>query len=91
MIWIAIIIEIASFIGLIYSNKKADRVSLTLIFSVFGLIISLIVIHIVVFQALFTEPVSYEYPADEYVLEYKVTTIGEKSDTTYVLTKIKEE
>lgn len=26
-----------------------------------------------------------EYPASEYKLEYKITTIGEKSDTTYVL------
>ena len=33
---------------------------------------------------------SEEYPASEYTLEYKVTTIGEQSDTTYVLTKIKE-
>ena len=91
MIWIVIIIEIASFIGLAYSNEIADEVSLIKIFSVFGLITSLIAIHIVLFQALFTEPVSYEYPTDEYVLEYKVTTIGEKSDTIYVLTKIKEE
>lgn len=91
MIWIAIIIEIASLIGLVYSNKKADKVSLISLFSVLGLMISLIVIHIVVFQELYTAPVSHEYPSDEYVLEYKVTTVGEKSDTTYVLTKIKEE
>lgn len=30
---------------------------------------------------------SIEYPASEYKLEYKITTIGEKSDTTYVLTR----
>lgn len=36
-------------------------------------------------------PVTHEFPCADYSLEYKVTTIGEKSDTTYVLTKIKEE
>ena len=42
-------------------------------------------------QELCPEPITYEYPDSEYVLEYKVTTIGEKCDTTYVLTKIKND
>jgi hypothetical protein len=30
-----------------------------------------------------------DFPASEYHLDYKITTIGEQADTTYVLTKIK--
>lgn len=30
-----------------------------------------------------------EYPKSEYCLDYKVTTLGNQSDTTYVLTRIK--
>lgn len=87
MLWISIIIGIVSFIGLGYSIEKTDGLAIVTVFSVFGLFFSLLMIY----DALSTEPVSYEYPTDEYVLEYKVTTVGEKSDTTYVLTKIKEE
>lgn len=91
MILIAIIIEIASFIGLVYlyeNNEDTPPISGFLAIVFIG---SLIIIHILICQKLSTAPVSHEYPSDEYVLEYKVTTVGEKSDTTYVLTKIKEE
>lgn len=87
MIWIAIIIGIISFIGLCYSLSETDGVAIVTVFSLLGLFFSIVVIY----QCLSKEPVTYEYSTDEYTLEYKVTTIGEKSDTTYVLTKIKEE
>lgn len=88
MIWIAIIIGIVSLVGLGYSVVRIDDISVIIIlFSTLGLFVSLLLI----FQTLSIEPVSYEYATDEYILEYKITTIGEKSDTVYVLTKIKEE
>lgn len=87
MVWFAIILGIASFIGLGYSFEKTDGISMITVLSVFGMFFSLLMIY----DALYTGPVSYEYPTDEYTLEYKITTVGEKSDTTYVLTKIKEE
>lgn len=40
-------------------------------------------------EAFNTKTVSYDFPANEYILEYKVVIIGEKCDTTYMLTKIK--
>lgn len=45
---------------------------------------ALIILFIV---SLIEEPKSLEYSTSEYKLEYKITTIGEKSDTTYVLTR----
>lgn len=87
MLWFAIIIVLLSFIGLGYSIEKTDGLAIVAVFSVFGLFFSLLMIY----DALSTEPVSYEYPTDEYTLEYKIITVEEKSDTTYVLTKIKEE
>lgn len=35
-------------------------------------------------------PVTYEFPCTDYSLEYKVTTVEEKSDITYVLIRIKK-
>lgn len=85
MVWFAIILGIVSFIGLGYSFEKTDGIAMITVLSVFGMFFSLLMIY----DAFSTAPVSHEYPSDEYVLEYKVTTIGEKCDTTYVLTKIK--
>ena len=90
MIWIAIIIEIGSLIGLVYLYKNNEDTPLISGFLAIVFMISLIIIHILI-QKLSTAPVSHEYSTDEYTLEYNVTTVGEKSDTTYVLTKIKEE
>lgn len=87
MIWFVIIIGIISFIGLGYSVLETDGIAIVTVISTLGLCSSIAGIY----QCLSKEPVSYEYPTNEYVLEYKITTIGEKSDTTYVLTKIKEE
>lgn len=87
MIWICIIIGLISFAGLLSSIIETDGFAILAIFSVFGLIFSFVGI-----LGLSSEKnKSYEYLATEYTLEYKVTTIGEQSDTTYVLTKIKED
>lgn len=85
MLWISIIIGIISFIGFVYSIDKTDGLAALAILSTFGMFFSIIGIY----SKLCPEPIIYDYPASEYVLEYKITTIGEKSDTTYVLTKIK--
>ena len=85
MLWIFIIIGIISFIGFIYSIDKTDGLAALAILSTFGMLSSILGIY----SKLCPEPITYEYPNSEYVLEYKVTTIGEKCDTTYVLTKIK--
>ena len=87
MLWISIIIGIISFIGFVYSIDKTDGLAALAILSTFGMFISIIGIY----NEFCPEPITYEYPDSEYVIEYKVTTIGEKCDTTYVLTKIKEE
>lgn len=85
MSWFLVVIGIASFIGLGYSIEKADGPAVIAVFSTLGMLISAVGIY----RDLSTEPITYDYPASEYVIEYKVTTIGEESDTTYVLTKIK--
>ena len=85
MLWISIIIGIISFIGFVYSIDKTDGLAALAILSTFGMFFSIIGIY----NEFCPEPIIYDYPAGEYILEYKVTTIGEESDTTYVLTKIK--
>lgn len=85
MLWISIILGIISFIGFVYSIDKSDGLAALAILSMFGMFFSIIEIY----NEFYPEPIIYDYPAGEYVLEYKITTIGEKSDTTYVLTKIK--
>lgn len=74
-----------SFIGFIYSIDETDGLAVLAVFSTFGMFSSIIGIY----NKLCPEPITYEYPNSEYVLEYKVTTVGEKCDTTYVVTKIK--
>lgn len=80
---VSIIFGIISLISLVYSIKSrtAEIVALStleLIFCIVGIC-----------YGLSTEPVTYKFPANEYILEYKVVIIGEKCDTTYMLTKIK--
>lgn len=87
MLWFAIIIGIISIIGLIYSIGESYGTTIIAVLSTIGIFFSLIEIH----QVFSTRPIAYEYPDSEYVLEYKITTIGEESDTTYVLTKIKND
>ena len=85
MIYICFIFAVVSSFGLVYSIIESDGEaavaalsSLTLFFSVAGII------------DMATPEKPKEYSSSEYTLEYKVTTIGEQSDTTYVLTKIEE-
>lgn len=87
MIYICIILGILSAGGLLYTIIDTDgeagiAVLLAIVFflSVAGLI-----------DMLDDSPITHEFPCADYSLEYKVTTVEEKSDTTYVLTKIKEE
>ena len=85
MIWICIIAALLSTSGLIYSIANTDGEA------AIGSVCSLMLFASVAGIIDITAPEeSEEYPASEYTLEYKVTTIGEQSDTTYVLTKIKE-
>lgn len=83
--WFLIILGIISFMGFVYSIDKTNGIAALAILSTFGMLFSIIGIY----SKLCPEPIIYDYPASEYVLEYKITTIGEKCDTTYVLTKIK--
>ena len=85
MVWVFIILGIISFIGFCYLVEITNGIAALTVFLIFGIGFSIMGIH----QELCPEPITYEYPDSEYVLEYKVTTIGEKCDTTYVLTKIK--
>ncbi len=85
MSWFLVVIGIASFIGLGYSIEKADGTAVIAVLSTLGMLISVVGIY----RDLSLEPITYDYPANEYILEYKVVTVGEKCDTTYVLTKIK--
>lgn len=91
MLWFSIIFGIISLISLVYSIVDPGGIdpdgtaeigalsTLVLIFSIIGIC-----------YGLSTKPVTYKFPANEYVLEYEITTIGEESDTTYVL-KIKND
>lgn len=59
------------------------------VLSALGVLLSLAGLNTVLNTVFNTETVSYDFPANEYILEYKVVVIGEKCDTTYMLTKIK--
>ena len=85
MIWICITFAIVACYGLFYSIMESDGVTVLAVISSSIFTISIIGIICI---GIPEEP--KEYPATEYTLEYKITAIGEQSDTTYVLTKIKE-
>lgn len=84
-----LIIFLISFAASLLSEKQ-DHVA------VWGIIAAISAVLTFVFGAfesfqMTNDEMNKEYPASEYTIQYKVTTIGEKSDTTYVLTKIKED
>ena len=85
MVWVFIILGIICFIGFCSLVEITNGIAVLTVFLIFGIGFSIMGIR----QEFCPEPITYEYPNSEYVLEYKVTTIGEKCDTTYVLTKIK--
>lgn len=82
---ISIIVGIVSIIGFVWTLRETDGLALLAILSVIGIFFSLAELT----KVFNTETVSYDFPANEYTLEYKVVVIGEKCDTTYMLTKIK--
>lgn len=86
MLWVLIIFGIISLISLVYSIVSPDGTAEIVALSTLELIFCIVGIC----YGLSTEPVTYKYPANKYVLEYEITTIGEESDTTYVL-KIKND
>lgn len=87
LLCISIIVGIASLIGFIWTLKETEGIAIVAVFSAIGIFLSIAGLS----KVFRTKPVVYDFPADEYVLEYKIVIIGEKSDTTYILTKIKEE
>lgn len=92
MLWFSIIFGIISLISLVYSIVSPDGMTDPDGTAEIGALSTLVLIFCIVgiCYELSTEPVTYKSPANEYVLECETTTIGEESDTTYVL-KIKND
>lgn len=70
-------------IFMIYNIRKADNFKSIIGFC--GFLLCFLSLGIAIYSNALTE--KQEFPASEYTLEYKITTIGEKSDTVYVLIK----
>ena len=88
MLWlriVLIVIGIVSFVGFVWTFRETDGLALLAVFSAIGILLSLTGLS----SVFNTKTESYDFPANEYILEYKVVIIGEKCDTTYMLTKIK--
>ena len=85
MLWLSIVIGIVSLVGFVWTIEETEGLAMLTVISAMGILFSLVGLR----EAFNTKTVSYDFPANEYILEYKVVTIGEKCDTTYVLTKIK--
>lgn len=82
---VSIVIGIVSVVGFVWTLTETDGLALLAVFSAIGILLSLGGLA----EVFNTKTVSYDFPANEYILEYKVVIIGEKCDTTYMLTKIK--
>ena len=88
MLWlciVSIVIGIVSLVGFVWTLKETEGLAMLTVISAMGILLSLGGLA----KVFNTKTVAYDFPANEYILEYKVVTIGEKCDTTYVLTKIK--
>ena len=88
MLWlciVSIVIGIVSLVGFVWTLKETEGLAMLTVISAVGILLSLAGLN----KVFNTETVSYDFPANEYILEYKVVIIGEKCDTTYTLTKIK--
>ena len=88
MLWlciVSIVIEIVSVVGFVWTLRETEGLAMLTVFSAIGILLSLAGLS----KVFNTKTVSYDFPANEYILEYKVVIIGEKCDTTYMLTKIK--
>ena len=85
MLWLCIVIGIVSLVGFVWTLRETEGLAMLTVFSAIGILLSLAGLS----KVFNTKTVSYDFPANEYILEYKVVIIGEKCDTTYMLTKIK--
>ena len=85
MLWFSIVIGIVSLVGFVWTLKETEGLAMLTVISAMGILLSLAGLS----KVFNTKTVSYDFPANEYILEYKVVIIGEKCDTTYMLTKIK--
>lgn len=85
MLWFSIVIGIVSLVGFVWTLKETEGLAMLTVISAMGILLSLAGLN----KVFNTKTVSYDFPANEYILEYKVVIIGEKCDTTYMLTKIK--
>lgn len=88
MLWLCIVlivIGIVSLVGFVWTLEETESPAMLTVISAIGILLSLAGLS----EVFNTKPVSYDFPANEYILEYKVVIIGEKCDTTYMLTKIK--
>ena len=85
MLWLCIVIGIVSLVGFVWTIEEIEGLAMLTVISAMGILFSLVGLS----KVFNTKTASYDFPANEYILEYKVVTIGEKCDTTYVLTKIK--
>ena len=88
MLWlciVSIVIGIVSLVGFVWILRETEGLAMLTVFSAIGILLSLAGLS----KVFNTKTVSYDFPANEYILEYKVVIIGEKCDTTYMLTKIK--
>ena len=88
MLWLCIVlivIGIVSLVGFVWTLEETEGLAVLTVISAMGILLSLAGLS----EAFNTKTESYDFPANEYTLEYKVVIIGEKCDTTYMLTKIK--
>ena len=89
MLWLCIVIGIVSLVGFVWTIEETEGLAVLTVISAMGILLSLVGLSEGLNKVFNTETVSYDFPANEYTLEYKVVIIGEKCDTTYTLTKIK--
>lgn len=80
---VSIIVGTVSLIGFVWTLRETDGLALLAVFSAIGILLSLAGLN----KVFNTKTVTYDFPANEYNLEYKVVIIGEKCDTTYIITK----
>ena len=86
---VSIVIGIVSLVGFVWTLKETEGLAMLTVISAMGILLSLAGLREGLNKVFNTKTVSYDFPANEYILEYKVVIIGEKCDTTYMLTKIK--
>lgn len=89
MLWFSIVIGIVSLVGFVWTLKETEGLAMLTVISAMGILLSLAGLREGLNKVFNAKTVSYDFSANEYILEYKVVIIGEKCDTTYMLTKIK--